>query len=136
MGAEEVTVLNLDRSGTAPRANWSEQVRIFSETGILVATHGAGEANNIFLPSGAAVIELFPWKFHKSTYRILSTSLGHWYRDIVSKTPPDPKDVSLNRHASDLAYSKVFYNRCVATNLSSGEFHHEAICNMGVRVCV
>jgi len=136
-GSEEPRLLYLEGQNSAGLglASWSEQVAAMASTGILVAVHGAGEANAIYLPSGAAVIELFPWKFHKSTYRGLATSMGHWYRDVLAVDPPDPNDVSNNRHASDLAYSRVFYDRCIATNLSSAEFHYEAICNMGVREC-
>ena len=41
-------------------ATFEEQVRLMARTGVLVTMHGAGLMNEIFLPPGAAVIEIFP----------------------------------------------------------------------------
>ena len=41
-------------------ATFEEQVRLMARTGLFVTMHGAGIMNEIFLPPGAAVIEIFP----------------------------------------------------------------------------
>jgi hypothetical protein len=51
---------------------FAEQVKLMARTRILVAVHGAGLANCIFMRAGGAVVELFP---HSYIY--------HLYRDIA-----------------------------------------------------
>ncbi len=40
--------------------SFHDQVELLSNTGVFIAAHGAGLMNTIFLPPGAAVIEIFP----------------------------------------------------------------------------
>ena len=39
---------------------WKEQVAIMAGTGILIAAHGAGLSNMMYMPAKAVVLEVFP----------------------------------------------------------------------------
>ena len=39
---------------------FSEQVNVLARTGVFIGLHGAGLMNEIFLPPGSVVIEIFP----------------------------------------------------------------------------
>ncbi len=55
---------------TAYSTLWGEhKVWQVSLTGVFVGAHGAGMTNIMFLPTGSAVIELFPYKWWPSHYR-------------------------------------------------------------------
>ena len=128
LGIPSVQVVEIDSS-----YSFEDQVRLMSNTGILVAVHGAGLTNSIFLPSGSSVIEIFPWKFVKHTYRYLCSNLGLHYQGIVTLEPPDPLDMNEEtRFASDLVYSEKFFNKCVKNNLSASEFNFQDLCNAAV----
>ncbi len=45
------------------------QVKDVARAGILVGVHGAGMTNAMFLPSYAAIIEIFPYKWWPDMYR-------------------------------------------------------------------
>jgi len=112
---------------------WEEHVQAMASTGILVASHGAALANLVFLPTGAAVIEIFPWKFHKTTYRSLATSLGLMYLPIHAQSPPDPTDLTVNRFAGDCIYRRKFYDACIATYASAFQFNNNYLCLEAVK---
>jgi hypothetical protein len=48
-----------------PRA---EQLALLARTSIFIAVHGSSFANLLWLPSGASVLELFPFGFQRPTY--------------------------------------------------------------------
>ncbi len=55
---------------------FSQQVAWMRATTILVAAHGAGLVNTLFIPPGAALYEIFPPKFDYPLYRNMSQILG------------------------------------------------------------
>ena len=80
---------------------FEEQFELFSSHGILIAPHGAGLTNTMFLPPGAVVMEMFPYHMHHPRYTGLAFHSGvttypihasHgsiiWRRDPVSTTCP------------------------------------------------
>eukprot|EP00850_Spirogloea_muscicola_P017001 SM000142S00515 [mRNA] locus=s142:136317:138767:+ [translate_table: standard] len=58
-----------------------EQAGAMRRTALLVAMHGAGMANVVFLPPGALALELFPLKFAYGTYRRIALRYGVHYLD-------------------------------------------------------
>ena len=61
---------------------FERQVALMSRTSVLIGIHGAGLVNAMFLPPGAAVIELLPHrKFESFFFRWTGISKGHvWVR--------------------------------------------------------
>ena len=113
--------------------SFEEQVGVMAGTGILVAVHGAALTNLIFLPAGAVVIEVFPWSFHKPTYRGLAGALGVHYLSLRGRTPPPPRDLEKNQLASDLIYHPRFYRQCLATHASTRQFNAMPLCNTAAK---
>jgi capsular polysaccharide biosynthesis protein len=58
---------------------FEEQVRLMASTGVLVSMHGAGLMNQIFLPPGAAVIEVFPVNFKHVLYERIAHYMGVYH---------------------------------------------------------
>jgi hypothetical protein len=61
-----------------------EQVLLMSRTAILVAVHGAGLTNSIFLPVGAAVLEISPFRFNYNLYERIAMNAGLVYVRYVT----------------------------------------------------
>jgi len=60
--------------------SFSEQVHMLHDVKLLVAPHGAGLANLVFMPPGAALIEIFPLHWHPIEYfNALARSCDVWY---------------------------------------------------------
>ena len=61
--------------------SFGDQVRALHDVRLLVAPHGAGLANLVFLPRGAALIEVFPIFWRPAQYfDALADTCGMWYR--------------------------------------------------------
>ena len=60
---------------TMPQS-FREQLQLFASHGVLVAPHGAGLMNEMFMAPGSAVIEIFPYHFHHNLYAILAGNVG------------------------------------------------------------
>jgi capsular polysaccharide biosynthesis protein len=56
-----------------------EQVKMFSEAGAVIGSHGAALANLIFAPRAADVLEIFSVGGGTETYAIIAASRGHRY---------------------------------------------------------
>lgn len=63
--------------------SWREQVGLMGETAILVAPHGAGLANALFLPPAAAVVEILDPAYTVPCFFDLSVSIGLQYRYVL-----------------------------------------------------
>ena len=59
----------------APK-DFADQFALFSTHGIIVAPHGAGLTNTMFLPPGSAVIEMFPYHMHHTLYTGIAFNTG------------------------------------------------------------
>ncbi|CAE7733194.1 pomgnt2 [Symbiodinium sp. KB8] len=53
-----------------------DQVKAFQRTAVLVGIHGSGLINSIFLPSGAAIVQLMPHGVQKGAAFFKNTALG------------------------------------------------------------
>jgi len=52
-----------------------EQALLFGSAAVLVAPHGSGLSNSIFMPSGSVVLELLPWHYPNLTFYVALTGL-------------------------------------------------------------
>lgn len=67
----------------------TEQARTFSETSIVVAPHGAGLTNLVFMPPAGHVIELHARDYYSSAYWWICCQMGHTYAYLNSVPGPD-----------------------------------------------
>jgi hypothetical protein len=58
---------------------FEQQVSIATNSDLLIAMHGAALAHVFFMRPGTAVLEMFPFEFHKDIYLNLAMSLGVQY---------------------------------------------------------
>lgn len=61
-----------------------DQIRLFSEVDILIANHGAGLTNMIYMKPGGRVLELFSDRWKNDCYFRLSSIMQHRYDSIVA----------------------------------------------------
>lgn len=57
-----------------PSLSFQQQIELFANTELVIAPHGAGVANCVFLPEGASVIELFSTTYVNPMYWRLANS--------------------------------------------------------------
>jgi hypothetical protein len=65
--------------------SFQEQVNTVGNTDVLISVHGNGLSHILFLPPGAAVIELFPPDNHHLDYRLFADARGIDYFGILYK---------------------------------------------------
>lgn len=63
---------------------FDKQVKIMQGTNVLIATHGAGNANLIFMRRGATVIEVFPFAYKAGPFNSLAQTFGLKYKPAMS----------------------------------------------------
>jgi hypothetical protein len=119
-----VTVLRI-----TPAWNFTAQVAAFAGTGLLVAAHGAGLTNALFMPPHAAVIEVFPYAGVVPLFRRVADVARLSYYPLYSEYP------SLAARASGMEGMEMFNDsaylrECVETPVPSmdGPLHHR--CNL------
>jgi len=75
--------------------SYFEQLKLMSETTILISVHGSGLANLVFLPIDTTVIQLFPYKFHRPTYnyiaRLANVRMLEWQNNKEENTRFHPE---------------------------------------------
>ena len=69
--------------------SFAEQVRLMSQTAILVAPHGAGLTNMLFCPPGAHIVEIADLGFPNPNFYALASALGHRYSLARAKSLGD-----------------------------------------------
>lgn len=69
-----------------PLPSFEETWSIFRRAVAVVAPHGAGLSNLVFVPPGAAVIEVLKRREVNLCYRTLAYNLGHRYHGMRSET--------------------------------------------------
>jgi len=70
--------------------SYDEQVRMFSEAGVVVAPHGAALTNLLWSPQGTRVLEIFEPGTIRRCYWSLCAALGHSYNCAVAETCENP----------------------------------------------
>ena len=61
-----------------------DQLRLASQAALVIAVHGAGLTNSIFLPTGAVVLEILPFKFTYVIYQRVAINAGCQYIRYVA----------------------------------------------------
>lgn len=69
------------------KLSFSEQVNTARNTRLLIAPHGAGTLNQIFMPSGSKIIELFPLGYENWHAKAIANIFGHELREIEANAP-------------------------------------------------
>jgi len=69
---------------------FQDQVLLFSQAEIIVASHGAGLANLLFTPPGTLVLEIFEQTVVRACYWSMSESLEHQYWYLIGETVDNP----------------------------------------------
>ena len=69
------------------------QAETFSQAEIVVAPHGAGLANMIFMPEGSLVVEMNHHRRTKASFYSMTTALGLRYA-IITNAPETPGDTT------------------------------------------
>ena len=80
-----------------------EQARLFSSASLVVSQHGAGLANLVFCPEGAAVLELFTPNLMNACYWAVSNLLGIRYHYLTFPHAPEPSQARAHDMMVDLA---------------------------------
>ena len=65
--------------------SFSSQVNFMRNTLILVAPHGDGTMNQIFMPKGGRIIELFPMGCSSWHARAVADAFGHYFTEVESE---------------------------------------------------
>jgi len=85
------------------RLAFDEQLELFSETSVLVSAHGAGLANQVFMPPGGTVVEIqppSPGYTPAVLYWSLASTVGHRYAIFVARSagtrPPPNADLDID----------------------------------------
>jgi hypothetical protein len=93
VGADNVDVVSLESIA------FEQQVQIMSQAALLVATHGAGLTNGVFLPPTAAVIEITAPHFAYPLYERITQQSGHFFFRLTTSYD-DTLHASLRRYAT------------------------------------
>ncbi|PXF40475.1 EGF domain-specific O-linked N-acetylglucosamine transferase [Gracilariopsis chorda] len=64
--------------------SFDEQVKIMQETNVLIASHGAGNTNLVFMRPGGAVIEIFPFSYKAGPFDGFAKIFGMEYKTAMS----------------------------------------------------
>jgi hypothetical protein len=84
--AESLEVLRLPvRVVQMENERFASQVNLMRNTLILIAPHGAGTMNQIFMPKGGKIIELFPKGYSNWHARAVADTFGHDLTEIESE---------------------------------------------------
>ncbi len=79
--------------------SFKQQVEVMSNAGLLIATHGAGLTNSVFMPTGAAVMEICAPSFAYGLYERVATQSGHMPFRLVTQF-----NETLHSHAKEFQH--------------------------------
>jgi hypothetical protein len=68
------------------KLSFAEQVNAMRLTNILIAPHGAGTTNQMFMPPGGTIIELFPCGYSNWHAGAMASAFGHSLTSIESES--------------------------------------------------
>lgn len=75
------------REAAMETLSFKDQINLMHNTFLLIAPHGSGTVNMIFMPRGSAVLELYPKGFYNNVYRDMSPIFDLAYFDLESGSP-------------------------------------------------
>ncbi len=70
---------------------FEQQIATIASATSIVAPHGAGLANMVFMPNGCDVIELIPEKYMTPLFKQLAINCGHRYSVLIGEAVADTK---------------------------------------------
>jgi hypothetical protein len=74
----------------------AHQIALFKRMHVLVAAHGAGLVNMLFMEPGSIIIEVLPPDRIWPSYRVLAALMGHEYIAVVGRGRSDAGDFSVD----------------------------------------
>jgi hypothetical protein len=83
---------------------FEQQVEAMARTGILMAVHGAGLANVLWMPAHSVVVEITPYVMYASMYRDLAAASGLYYYRLPSDKPDNV--------SAGMFYEEPWYDKC------------------------
>lgn len=89
---------------------FDEQVKVMQETNVLIATHGAGNANFIFMRPSAAVIEVFPFAYKAGPFDRFAEIFGLEYKAVMSSPQTDVFKECMNRHETNQGIKRLVFS--------------------------
>lgn len=84
------------------QTSFEEQVHVLRRTEILVAVHGAGLANMLFMQPGRTVIEIMPYMWYKEVYLYVANRFGLLLVQWQAKQVGQYTDEEQQRKCSEL----------------------------------
>lgn len=105
---------------------FSKQVETMQNTNVLIATHGAGNANFLFMRPRAAVIEIFPFSYRAGPFNEFARICGLQYRHAMSEPQTDVFKECMNRHEkkeSIKTYAFGMWDKAVIMNKKEPGVH-------------
>ena len=96
LAAASVPAAHVERA-TLTNTSFAAQVRLFERASLVVASHGAGLTNMLWLREGAAVVELKQYGEYSTTFRDLAAVSRLQLFAVHARTPPSPVDRGVPR---------------------------------------
>lgn len=89
---------------------FKEQVAIMQNTNVLIATHGAGNSNLIFMRPSAAVIEVFPFAYKAGPFDRFASIFGLQYQVAMSAPQTAVFKDCMNEHENKESIKKMVFS--------------------------
>jgi hypothetical protein len=105
---------------------FEQQVSTMQASNVLVAAHGAGNANYIFMRPKSAVIEIFPFSYRAGPFNMFAKIFGLDYRYAMARPQTDVFKECMNRHERkpDIkSYAFSMWDRAVAMDKKDPGVH-------------
>jgi len=88
-------IVDLDKISVA------EQIEVFGQAKKIIGVHGAGLANILFAPTDSDLLEIYPYGYYDSSYRVMAVTLGINYNYIIGEEfgegDPQKRDIFLDK---------------------------------------
>lgn len=109
---------NVERA-TLTNASFDAQVRLFARASLVIASHGAGLTNMLWLREGAAVVELKQYGEYSTTFRDLAAVSRLQHFAVHARTPPNAVSYDCPAHWYPHDYAGEFEFFCVESTHSA-----------------
>lgn len=88
---------------------FAKQVETMQTSNVLIATHGAGNANFMFMRPRTGVIEIFPFSYRAGPFNEFARICGLDYRHAMSEPQTDVFKECMNRHEKKESIKKYAF---------------------------
>ncbi|KAI0567678.1 transferase transferring glycosyl groups [Gracilaria domingensis] len=90
---------------------FEDQVRIMQKTNVLIASHGAGNTNLVFMRPGATVIEVFPFSYKAGPFDGFAKVFGMEYKTAMSAPETSVFKACMRKKEKNAAIMKEVFNK-------------------------